>query len=70
MIGNSGLRHFKAYRSTVNEMWTPQHYGQSDAHVNNPDIHRQLGMLYMSVIHGRHFRHNLGGVLISFTLKR
>ena len=38
MIENSGLRHFKAYRSTVNEMWTPQHYGQSDTH----DTERRL----------------------------
>ena len=32
MIENSGLRHFIAYRSAVIEMWTPQYYGQGDAH--------------------------------------
>ena len=33
MIENSGLLHFKAYRYTVKELWTPPDtFGQRDAH--------------------------------------
>ena len=33
MIENYGLLHFKAYRYTVKELWTPPDtFGQRDAH--------------------------------------
>ena len=43
MIENSGLRHFKAYRPSVKEMMSPQHYGQRDAHFR---FHHPLLLLW------------------------